>query len=684
MSPIITCHLRPPRFDSPYALRKALWCYALLLLTLPAAGQEPALAPSPPDTTGWRNRVFRLGEVRVISLRGSDSAGTVTDRQMEAFNRLDASHALALLPGVTLGSVGARNESVVFVRGFDLRQVPVFIDGIPVYVPYDGYVDLSRFTTFDLSGVSVAKGFSSVIYGPNTLGGAINLVSRKPLKRLEAEARAGLLSGDGSRLNLNAGSNLGKFYLQGGISQLEREGYPLSRDFVPRETEDGSTRDNAYRRDRKYSVKVGFTPKAGDEYALSYVNQQGRKGNPPYAGSDPLQRARFWQWPYWNKESLYFISRTATGERSYLKARLYYDRFSNALYAFDDNTYSSQDRPSSFQSFYNDNTLGAIVEYGHELTDSHSLRAAAQYKRDRHRENNLSEPVRTVQDYTLSVGIEDEYRFSPHITLLPGISFNVRNSLEAQNYNSTTREITDFPASSNQALHAQLGLRYQLAARHQLLFSLAHKSRFPTIKDRYSYRLGSAIPNPDLKAEWATHYEGGYTGALGKATLQTSVFLSRLSEVIQQINNVEPNVFQLQNAGKALFYGGEFSVSSPVLPSLQSGVQYSFLRRENRSNREIKFTDVPEHKVFWYAQYAYRQSASLWASFEYNAPRYSTSYGTKASDYGLVNLKTAVKVYRYVSVEGGVNNVLDKNYALVEGFPEEGRNYFLNLVISNL
>lgn len=36
-----------------------------------------------------------------------------------------------ILPGVIIANVGLRNESVVYVRDFDLRQVPVFIDGVP-------------------------------------------------------------------------------------------------------------------------------------------------------------------------------------------------------------------------------------------------------------------------------------------------------------------------------------------------------------------------------------------------------------------------------------------------------------------------------------------------------------------------------------------------------------------------
>lgn len=406
----------------------------LFTLAQPALAQQPAFVDS--------SRVFSLGEVTVLGRRSLDSINSAQSRRIEAFNRLDVARALNLLPGVTLSSVGARNETMVYVRGFDLRQVPVFIDGIPVYVPYDGYVDLGRFTTFDLAEVNVAKGFSSVAYGPNTLGGAINLVSRRPQQRLEFGGRAGLMSGQGHRLNLNLGTNLGKFYLQGSASQLKQETFPLSKQFETRPQEDGGDRENAARNDRKYSLKAGFTPNATDEYTVSYVNQRGTKGTPPYAGTDSRQNPRFCQWPYWDNESWYLISRTALSASSYVKVRLFYDRFKNLLSAFDDNTYSTQKRGSSFNSYYNDDTRGGSIEYGNRLGDRHNLKASFHYKHDRHRENNLGEPVRTFIDQTLSVGVEDVYRLSSHLSLVPGVSYNSRRSLRAENYESATQLIT--------------------------------------------------------------------------------------------------------------------------------------------------------------------------------------------------------------------------------------------------
>ncbi len=119
------------------------------------------------------SKVFYLGEIVVMGTRESTSSpfqqNIIPQSEMENHHRLDASHALDLLSGLSLSNVGGRNESMVYVRGFDLRQVPVFIDGIPEYVPYDGYVDLARFTTFDLSEITIMKGFSSVLYGPNAM-----------------------------------------------------------------------------------------------------------------------------------------------------------------------------------------------------------------------------------------------------------------------------------------------------------------------------------------------------------------------------------------------------------------------------------------------------------------------------------------------------------------------------------
>lgn len=314
---------------------------------------------------------FQLG---IVEVSGSADQKLPVDKDVisaediNRYNRNDVASALNLLPGVSVQNLGQRNERLIFIRGFNSRQVPLFMDGIPVYVPYDGNVDLNRFTTFDISQIDVSKGNASVMYGPNTLGGSINLISRRPTKALEADLKVGM--GMDSRFDdnyyqtaLNLGSNQGWGYIQGGFSFLDRQFWRLSEDFSPTATEDGGIRENSGNTDYKGSVKVGITPNDTDEYAVGFNTQQGQKDTPPYTGTDRSVQTRYWRWPYWDKESLFFVSRTQFADVHAIKLRAYHDTFKNSLMSFDNPNYNRITRPYAFDSQYNDYTFGTGIEY---------------------------------------------------------------------------------------------------------------------------------------------------------------------------------------------------------------------------------------------------------------------------------------------------------------------------------
>lgn len=660
-------------------MRKRLvkWIGAIGIITYSCICAAQSQGEFHPDS------LLSLQEV-LIYAEAKDSTNTVSAKRMETFNRMDVSHALNILPGVSLSNFGARNESTVFIRGFDSRQVPVFIDGVPVYVSYDGYVDLARFTTFDLAEINVSKGFSSILYGPNTLGGAINLVSRKPTQKMEFSGASGYLTG-GYRTNLNVGSKLGKFYFQGGVSQLNRDYYNLAHSFDSLAHEDGGRRGNSYSKDTKYNIRIGFTPTKRQEYVLNYTNQQGEKGTPVYAGKDKknalYSKPRYWQWPYWNKVSVYFLSNTSIDSNSYVKIRLYYDVFKNQLNSYDDASYSKISKPYAFQSIYNDDSYGGSAEYGKKILPKNVLKTAVHYKHDRHREYNTGEPQRTMGDNNMSFGLEDVYKPSPRLQIIPGVSYNIRNSSSAEGYNNITKEVFDFASNNNTAWNMQLGTVYAFKERRVLRASVASKTRFATMKDRYSYKLGTAIPNPELNAERSTNYELTYSDLFFyKLKTEGSIFYSKLGNSIQNVNNAQPGKSQMQNTGTAEFSGVEVSIEYEVHRNIQYGINYTYIERKNISKPEVKYTDVPKHKIFTYLQYSPMKGSYVVGSVEYNSKRYSTSYGSSTPGFALLNVKASVKVLKYFAIEGGVNNILDKKYSLTEGYPEQGRNYFVTLV----
>jgi iron complex outermembrane receptor protein len=657
-------------------------------LLLPLIGFSQQSNPDQTESTK-KTKMFALGEVIINSNKTKDSLNRLTTKKMESQNKMEVSRALNMLPGITLTASGPRNESMVSVRGFDLRQVPVYMDGIPVYVPYDGYVDLARFTTFDLAAIDISKGFSSLLYGPNSLGGAINLISRKPSKTFEYDGSLGMINTNGYKGNINIGSNLGKFYVQAGFSYLDRNSTRMSSKFVSMKNEDGGERDNSYRNDQKISFKIGWTPGKKSEYAIGYINQQGEKGNPVYAGSDTknslLNNPRFWQWPVWNKESYYFISKSNFDDKNNLKTRLYYDKFKNTLNSYDDKTYSTMTKGYAFQSFYDDYTYGGNVEYNTQIIPKNDFKMAIHFKEDVHRENNLGQPVRNFRDNTILVGIEDVYKVSNKLTVIPGVSYNIRNNSKAEDYNSTTKVISDYPtAAASDAYNAQIGLFYQLNEEQKLGATVSQKTRFATIKDRYSYRMGTAIPNPGLKPETALNYEVNYSANfLKKLSFQTALFYSSLTDAILSVSNVQPGKSQMQNFGEAEYRGVEAQLNYSILKNLSFNVNYTYLERKNLSDPNIHFTDVPNTKVMGTLEYQPIKALTLIANTEFNSSRYSTSYGTTVPDYTLLNFYASGKILKNVSIDAGISNLFDRNYSLVEGFPEEGRNFFVTLRFFN-
>ncbi|MBK1663406.1 TonB-dependent receptor [Rhodospirillum rubrum] len=645
-----------------------------IAISLLAVGTVVAGGASPSEAS-----VFELGEILVSAPgeRGEAASDTVRGEEMRAHDAQTVSQAIDRVPGVTLSRGGARNEEMVSVRGFTLRQVPVLIDGIPVYVPYDGNVDLGRFTTFDLSKIEVAKDGGSVLTGPNALGGVINLVTRKPTKALEGELESGVRFGDGGYNGaysaFSAGSRQDLGWVQGSGSWSKLEGFSLA-DGVSGRDENGGYRGNSAAEDIKLNLKAAITPRDDDEYALNLIYQHGEKGNPPYMGDDRSVTSRYWQWPKWDKRSLYWLSRTGLSESWSLKTRAYYDSFVNRLKAFDDKDYDTQTRGSSFTSYYDDYSVGGSSEVGGDLAEWSTLKLAAHFKQDVHREHNAGEPTRTDIDNTWSFGAEHTAHVTRDLDLITGLSYDWRDTLKAEDYQN--KAITDFPLTSSDAVNWQIKGVYRYSDTGALHASMAYKSRFPTLKDRYSYRMGRGLPNASLEAERAATYELGVEQTLfGNTRIDASVFHSAISDAIESVA-LTRNVSQMQNVGDAIHQGLELGIHTTVLPRTELGVSYTLLNAQNEKSA-IHVTDAPRHKGVIYGAYALTDALSVRPSVTLASERYSDTAGTKVDGYIVSDLAVRYDVTEAISLEAGVNNILDTRYELSEGYPEEGRNYFL-------
>lgn len=620
-----------------------------------------------------------------VSMNGT----TLTQEEMRNFDRNDVGSAAKLLSGVTLQKSGGRSESLLFVRGFDSRQVPVYLDGVPIYVPYDGNIDLGRLTTFDLSSISVSKGFTSVLYGPNTLGGSVNLVSRKPETPLEIDIGTSLEFDDDADLTsynsyFNAGGNHTTWYWQGSASLADRDFFSLSNDFSQTRFEDGGRRENSENRDSKISFKLGLTPNERDEYAISYQKSQGEKQTPLYAGNDASFRTRFWQWPEYDKESLYLIAKKALGETEHIVLRTYYDSFKNTLSAFDDENFNSQNRGFAFNSVYDDYSWGGSIEFGTKALTNHDIKFAAHIKTDVHREtDDDNEPQEYYEDHLYSFGLEDTLKINHQVTLIGGISYD---GLRGQKADDAT---TDFDLASDNALNAQFGILYDIKQDLTASASISRRSRFPTLKDRYSFRFGSAIPNANLQSERATNIEVGLNGLFKHSTAPLSVnwgfalFHNKISDAIENVTLTDsaclsPPCSQLSNIGEQENKGLEANFTSYIDEEWTFHVNYTYLDRNNKSDPQIRPLNTPANSAFSYLSYQINTDWSLLASAEYNDERFSETDASRiADDFIVGNLKAFWKPNTNLTIEASINNIGDVLYAYDEGFFEPGRQYLI-------
>jgi iron complex outermembrane recepter protein len=684
--------VRLPQFPDKH---NAISVLVAATLAAPAA----VLAQNAPATT-QADSTFTLGTVEVIGQREAVPNAQVLDvvdaQTLAAKHRDDLAEALDLIPGVSLQNLGQRRERLISVRGFSSRQVPLFIDGIPVYVPYDGNVDLARFGVDYVSEITVSKGLTSLLYGPNILGGAVNVVSRKPTQAFQASARVASEMDDRfdsneKRASVSVGGKNDRWYAYVSGSYAKSDGYRLPDDFKPVAAENGGRRENAESKDSVISAKVGFTPNDDNEFALIYYRQDGDKLDPPYSGDylrtnarlDGVQ-VRYWTWPYWDKQSVYFVARNAVGSKGTLRWRLFHDSFKNALESFDDATYTTQTRPYAFHgSNYDDFTYGASTDFEWAWNDSQTTRAAAHFRRDVHRESQTTPalPIQHLEIPTYDVAIEHEWRVTDTVTLTPSYSHMIQPDTTVQVFNSGPRTFSPVHTDRSTADNVQLVSTYKLTDDSSLLAGIARKTRFPTIKERFSGGLGSAVPNPGLDPETATHYEVGYQQKGANWNAKVSLFQSKITDAVQAITLAPtscsvPPCTQLQNIGEQRNRGVELSLDYSPISTLQLSGQVNYVDVDNLTTPSVRVTNTPRNKYLLAADWQFLEKWSVRLDGQHESDRFSNSTGTRvAGSFTLVNGFVRFTPVEALGIELGVRNATDELYAYEEGYFEAGRTW---------
>ncbi len=696
---------------------------------------------------------FNLGQVEVSVTADVSEESPVTvgidQSQIANMNLTNAAQALDYLPGVSIQHLDTnRNEAGIMVRGFSTRgQVPLYIDGVPISVPYDGYVDFNRYLTSDIADIQVSRGYSSPLLGPNALGGSINMVTEEPVKKFDADALIGTGSGDALLSSLRLGSRWRHFFFQGSIDWHQLDYIPLSGNFpvyqytkLPNFVMTDHL-NNSWSRDERFTGRVGWTPKSGDEYVVSWINLKGQKGVPLYQGPDTNATFRnFWVWPYWDTDNYYFHSNTQLGETSSIKFRAFYDQFRNDIDMYSNDTYSVMNTSSAEHSMYNEHNDGFSTEFTTRALARNVFSASFFLKDDVHTEHGiypgispfpLIEPTLRDSDIQTSIGLQDVIRITSRLTATAGFSADHFDGTQGQAYNSAMTALLPFTciaspdntSFSGCTAHVwnynpQAAASYRVTNSGNFFTTFADRARFPMLKDIYSAGLGAGLPNPNLLPEHSFNWNVGYSQLLGtRTTAQIVLFRSDLHNAIESVYVTDPGgttqatefcpnskingyCSEMANIGKEAHQGVEFEIRSTPLPRLTLNASYSFLNRNinydfvalpNVSAVNTSITilpTLPKNKVVGTASYRlpHQILAILNEQYESGLILQDTTYATNSplflphsESYATTDLFAVVPIHSGVSLQAGVKNLLDRNYYFTAGYPQEGRNWFFNL-----
>jgi iron complex outermembrane receptor protein len=87
--------------------------------------------------------------------------------------------------------LNSRGEMELSIRGSDSRQAAVLLDGVPITIGWDHRTDPSVIPIGGADRMTIVRGLGSLLNGPNTLGGTIEVV-HDPMAQSGGRLSAGL------------------------------------------------------------------------------------------------------------------------------------------------------------------------------------------------------------------------------------------------------------------------------------------------------------------------------------------------------------------------------------------------------------------------------------------------------------------------------------------------------------
>ncbi len=585
-------------------------------------------------------------------------AQTAVDRsEIVDAHKSELSDVLELTPGLNVRQ-GGQAEQRVDMRGFDQRATLYTLDGVPVYEPYNGIINIDLFPLEMLDSVQITRGASSSLYGPNGMGGQIKLNTFAPRAPLTASVSTTWRDSDLWDVRASGGAAREGWTGFATGRYLTTPNFSLADGFQDRpdtqqRLQEGSKRLNSDVEQLSGFATLGYEYGNGGRAHVAVLASDATFGIPPSTTEFTPQLLRT------DPERLLHVQ--AGVEQRVLPALAAAGGLFYTAYDLHQSQYDKPDFRTVLVTTKTDSSeLGGIGRLTLDIGARDSLALAGQVRDDGADISNTVRGALGHPDVTIgSVGMENVYRATDRISLVLGSSEDV---------------LTGGRVGTRSEFNPQGIVSIDFDPWGATRIAVSRKIRFPTLRELFDRQQG----NPDLAPERTLTYEIGHRVARAWGYAALNLFRSDVRDLIAGGNE---DIFT--NVEEATLQGIEAACDVMPLERVRLDVNYTFLdtTAHDKEPLGVTATSAVQHKpahrfngilqvsLPW--QFRLRMEG-LYTSEQLDQPRSDVT----VPGFALWNVQLTRPVGKWLSVFAGADNLLDTDYEQKLGSPEAGRRVF--------
>ena len=621
-----------------------------------------AIAAEPPVTTG-PEVIVTASPVGIPEREVGSAISVITGEQIRERQARYVLDVLRDVPGIAVSQSGPPGSfAQVRIRGAESNQTLVLIDGVRANDPANGdEFNFAHLIADDIERIEVLRGPQSAIYGSESLGGVISIITRRGQRGVQAGGYAE--TGSFNTVNGNA-------YVRGAGDAYDFALSASQRDSQGTNSSRFGSETDGYR-NRTFNATGALRPSTNVEVNAieRYVESTTRFDTQDFSSptSPPFG----------------FVIDSADTTRAYQ----YYGRVEGRLKTYDGRW---------------------THRIGGEVTNSRSTNETANVS------NSMNEGHRERYDYLTTVQIDQDGSMRPRHTVSLGVdrtdeTFFSRNAFAVNDAsNDRTGVLAEYRLALFDRLFLSAGARHddnrmfddadtwRLTAAYllsgtgvRLHGSYGKGIKNPSFFELFGFFVGF-VGNPDLKPETSRGYDLGaeYSWSRGKidvtyfhADLQDEIVtvFAPISTTVNQTGESRRSGVEIQGSARltdAWSLSGNYTYLDATEPGAIGGPRVDELRRPRNiagASLNYAFADRRGNVNLTVRYNGEQLDNALFDPVTFAPTRVALG------SYTLVNLAASYEMARNVTLFGRIENLLDERYEEVFSYRSPRLGAFVGL-----